>query len=95
LQQIKSHLLQLKNKDYSEEGLLKWKKLNFQYEGAFLNKKQTYDKSDRHQYTEGLPDGIDFYNTGVLRIIEHYNELDLHKIKANFKGLNTPVELRV
>jgi hypothetical protein len=27
---------------------------------------------------------VDYYNTGTMRIIEHYPNLDLYKIKANW-----------
>ena len=31
---------------------------------------------------------IDYYNSGVMRIVEYYPNIDLYKIKANWTGKN-------
>lgn len=93
LNHIYGNLMSLKNQDYSQQGIINVKQMAYRTEGMFFDKKYCYNPNPH--INEGLPNGIDFYKTGVLRLLEHYEDLDLHKLKANFCGWDAPVELRV
>lgn len=81
LENIKSQLMEFKNQDYTSETLQYFKKLSIQKEDIFLNipTKLIYNTSP------GITEGpIDFYKNGSSRVIEHYNDIDVHKLKSNW-----------
>jgi hypothetical protein len=90
---IKEDILKFKNNDYSIESIQNHKKLAVTTEDIFFrtNNQLIYNKTPRR--VEGP---INFYgkNEDSLRIIEHYDDIDLHKIKANwFNKVNYSLEL--
>jgi hypothetical protein len=77
----KQFLLNQKNTD--EEKVQHFKKIGvFNEDSIFIR-----DRNSRVIFDKGLTrrtTPIDYYGTGVLRIIEYYEALDLYKIKANW-----------
>jgi len=82
LESIKDRLLEFKNTDYSIESINYFKNKCVENEDCFF--KTT--KSNFYTSNHTVEGPVDFYKNGVPRIIEHYNEIDLHKVKANWVG---------
>lgn len=82
LDKEKDLILSYKNQDYSFESLQRLKS-RLVTEEDFLFKKSICKVYTDRVISEGP---IDFYSNGVGRIIEHYNDVDLHKLKANWFG---------
>lgn len=61
---------------------MKYKCINYQEDYIFNNDKNNkiLDNYDGWNYTGPS----DYYNTGTMRIVEYYPNLDLYKIKANW-----------
>lgn len=81
INKIKDSIFTFKNSNYTLESIQNFKKLCVQQEDIFLNtpNKLIYNTSP------GIVEGpIDYYKNNVPRIIEHYNDIDIHKIKANW-----------
>lgn len=77
----KDKILSYKNKNYDFASLQSLKARIIQDEDLFFRNstcKPYTTASIRH---EGP---IDFYNNGIMRLIEHFDELDFHKTKANW-----------
>ncbi len=73
----------LENKNIKESELMNVKTLGAKYEDyLFKNDKDNIvlDNYDGWNYTGP----IDYYGSGVMRIVEYYPSLDLYKIKANW-----------
>lgn len=88
---FKDFLLSAKNT--SEHRLQEFKRKALETEDyIFKNdpKNKVLDNYDGHKYTRP----VDYYKTGVNRIVEYYPNLDLYKIKANFSGFHATFELR-
>lgn len=95
--EVRNKLLQIKNTDYSNESLMKWKWWGVDAEDYILHK--TTPKA--HYYSPELlrPHGQDFvvvdyfnwYGTGTIRRTEYFRSLDLYKNKSNWK-LKRPEE---
>ena len=85
LEITRDFLCSIRNEDYSENTLQYVKSQSIMYEDALFNKIKYSDN-----YSQGAtwhPDGdfySDFYKTEHRRKIEHYPEIDLLKMKANF-----------
>ncbi len=94
LQAIKAELTYFRNTDFSEESIRKWKDIGITCEDKFLEgyrKQYHFDPANR---IVGSP--IDFYGTGVERVVEYFQNIDLYKIKANgWIPRNNVWELRV
>jgi hypothetical protein len=75
-------LLSFKNTDYSEEKIQYYKKLGVPNEDWLMNenKHNCYCIKPRE-----IVYGVDIYNTNTPRIIEIFEELDLFKVKANWR----------
>lgn len=82
LESIKDSLFEFKNQNYSLESLHHYKKICVQKEDIFFNNAKnllTYNT------TPGTTEGpLDYYQNGILRVIEYYSDIDLYKIKANW-----------
>jgi hypothetical protein len=81
LENIKPQLMEFKNQDYTSETLQYFKKLSIQKEDIFLNTPTNLIYNTSPGITEGP---IDFYKNGSSRVIEHYNDIDVHKLKSNW-----------
>lgn len=82
LTSIKKELISYKNQNLDFDSLQTLKCKLIQNEDCFLN-------IPNHSYfsaNNSVEGPIDFYNNGILRIIEHYNDIDLHKLKSNWVG---------
>lgn len=83
----------LSTKNTSEDRLQEFKRKAIETEDyIFKNdpKNKILDNYDNNKYTGP----VDYYKTGVKRIVEYYVNLDLYKIKANFSGFHPKFELR-
>ena len=79
LYKIKQQLFQFKNQNYSADNMKLFKQLGIKYESIFL------DKTYYYNYSLWTNNGIeDVYDTGVLRQVEVYPDIDLIKYKANY-----------
>ena len=79
IKKCEKEIIEMKNTDYSEEGIQKIKKINVEKEDFLLNKNISFNTQPRI-----TNDANDFYRTGVARIVEYFPEIGLHKIKANW-----------
>ena len=78
----------LSKKNTNENECIKYKSINYNEDYIFNNDKNNklLDNYDGWNYTGPT----DYYNTGTMRIVEYYPNLDLYKIKANYgKGIWT------
>ena len=81
LDSIQDQVLSFKNTDYSEAAVAKFKVNNIHWEDTLLvSKSPAYNNTCRI-----VSDGTDVYSTGVIRIKEYYQDIDLYKIKANWE----------
>ena len=79
INQFKDFLLLRKNNDESK--CLEFKNINFNFEDyIFKNDNNNIILDDYNDVNASKP--IDYYNTGVIRIIEYYPNLDLYKMKS-------------
>ena len=76
----KQELIDLKNTDYTVQGLQRSKSLAVEKEDFLF---QRYPMSGYCQPPKDCGEK-DFYNTGINRKTEYYRELDLYKIKSNW-----------
>lgn len=90
LQSNKHRIMEFKNTDYTAQSLQKLKAKQVQQEDLFLKPTTCYFNSSRRTIT-GL---VDYYNNGVLRRVEHYSDIDVTKIKANW-AVKSVYELNV
>lgn len=74
-------LNKFKNYSNSKESLQKYKSLNVEYEDWLLNLCESPCYCNNPPETSGP---VDYYNNGVMRIIEKYSEIDIYKMKANW-----------
>jgi hypothetical protein len=84
LNDFKDFLLSVKNTD--ENRCLEFKDKNVHLEGYIFDNDKTCKILEDRGCTTSKP--TDYYNTGTMRIVEHYNNLDLYKIKANWGQSN-------
>lgn len=82
LNSIKDQINLYKNQNYDNESLQVLKRRLIQDEDCFFKG----DNVPFYSINNSSDDPIDFYNNGILRIVEHYNDIDLHKVKANWCG---------
>lgn len=72
-------LVEYRNKDLSKESAARFKTMNIDTENRFLK--------DNDYYTYKQPiiqkAGIDFYNSGTLRDIQYYFDIDIYKIQSH------------
>ena len=80
INQFKDFLLSKKNTNENES--MKYKSINYNEDYIFNNdaNNKILDNYDGWNYTGPT----DYYNTGTMRIVEYYPNLDLYKIKANW-----------
>ena len=80
INEFNDFLLSKKNTDENE--CLKYKSINYNEDYIFNNDQnnKVLDNYDGWNYTGPS----DYYNTGTMRIVEYYPNLDLYKIKANW-----------
>ena len=80
INQFKDFLLSKKNTNENES--IKYKSINYNEDYIFNNdaNNKILDNYDGWNYTGPT----DYYNTGTMRIVEYYPNLDLYKIKANW-----------
>ena len=86
----KEFLLDFKNT--SEKHVMDFKYKAFRSEDHIFRqdtKNSVLDKYAGWSYTGPT----DYYNTGTMRIVEHYPSLDLYKIKANFFNMKPIIDL--
>lgn len=84
INKFENFLTSKKNKDKSK--CMEFKKNNLQCEDYIFNRdpnNRLLDNYDDWKYTGP----VDYYNTGTMRIVEYYPNLDLYKMKANWGGL--------
>ena len=69
-------------KNTNENECMKYKSINYDEDYIFNNdtNNKILDNYDDWNYTGPT----DYYNTGTMRIVEYYSNLDLYKIKANW-----------
>lgn len=80
LQSNKFHILSMRNTDYSDNGLQNIKNINvFKEDFIFEDNNIAYNTSIRN-----VNGPLDFYGNGVDRIVEHFVDIDIFKIKANW-----------
>lgn len=85
---VQNKLSQIKNTDYSEASMQKWKDWGVWNEDYILfrtNPKPIVYPSKEPLVNKGVGN---WYNTGTMRIIEYYPGLDLYKNKANWGQTN-------
>ena len=72
----------LSKKNTNENECMKYKSINHNEDYIFNNDQnnKVLDNYDGWNYTGPS----DYYNTGTMRIVEYYPNLDLYKIKANW-----------
>ena len=88
INQFKDFLLSRKNNDESK--CLEFKNINFNFEDyIFKNDNNNIILDDYNDINASKP--LDYYNTGVIRIIEYYPNLDLYKIKSWYFYNDTPL----
>lgn len=88
LQKVKDLLIKIKNKDYSEDSMKKWKDWGVWNEDYILYKtgiQPLIYPSSIPLETKGINN---WYNTGTPRIVEYYPGLDVYKNKANWGQTN-------
>lgn len=78
---IQKPLLQFKNTDYSINVLQSHKKKCVSNEDIFLDTENFYVYNKSKIIVE---EPTDYYNNGISRRIEHFTDIDLYKIKANW-----------
>ena len=80
INEFKTFLLSKKNTNENE--CMKYKSINYNEDYIFNNdaNNKILDNYDGWKYTGPT----DYYNTGTMRIVEYYANLDLYKIKANW-----------
>jgi hypothetical protein len=80
INKFKDFLLTKKNTD--EKKCMQFKTINYNEDYIFRNDPNNFLLEN---YYGWFPKGpLDYYNTGTMRIIEHYPNVDLYKIKANW-----------
>ena len=82
LESIYSDIMELKNKDHSEEAVQHYKKL------AVLKEDFIFDRSEKvlvYNTTPRFYEGpFDYYKNGIPRVISYFSDLDLFKMQANW-----------
>jgi hypothetical protein len=82
INQSKEFLLSKKNTDESRS--MEFKCVNFQEDFIFNNDPNNI-LLDNYDGPECNGEQVDYYNTGTMRIVEYYPNIDLYKIKANWR----------
>jgi hypothetical protein len=82
INQSKEFLLSKKNTD--EHRSMEFKCINFQEDHIFNNDPNNI-LLDNYDGPHCTGEEVDYYNTGTMRIVEYYPNIDLHKIKANWR----------
>lgn len=80
INEFKQFLLTKKNTNESE--CIKFKIIDFNEDYIFNNDKNNIVLDNFDSWIHSEP--VDYYNTGTMRIIEYYPNLDLYKLKANW-----------
>jgi hypothetical protein len=82
INQSKEFLLSKKNTH--ENRSMEFKCVNFQEDFIFNNDPNNI-LLDNYDGPECSGEQVDYYNTGTMRIVEYYPNIDLYKIKANWR----------
>lgn len=80
INKFKDFLLSKKNTD--ENKCMAFKSINYNEDYIFNNDKNNILLDNYNSWNYTGP--TDYYNTGTMRIVEYYPNLDLYKIKANW-----------
>jgi hypothetical protein len=80
INEFKDFLLSKKNTNENE--CMRFKSIDFNEDYIFKNDKNNIVLDDYDDYNYTGP--TDYYNTGTMRRLEYYPNLDLYKIKANW-----------
>jgi hypothetical protein len=72
----------LSKKNTNENECMKYKSINFNEDYIFNNDKNNILLDNYNDYIYTGP--TDYYNTGTMRRVEYYPNIDLYKIKANW-----------
>jgi hypothetical protein len=84
INEFKNFLLRKKNINESE--CMNFKSINYTEDYIFYNDNNNFTLDD---YDDRIYTGpTNYYNTGTMRIVEYYPNLDLYKIKANWNRNN-------
>lgn len=89
IQKYKSKLLEIKNKNFTPEGLQKWKQWGIGAEDYLLWKTEPentilFNSGNGFQTISKE----NWYGTSVTRVVEYYPQLDLYKNKSNWHPKN-------
>ena len=80
INQFKDFLQTKKNKN--PEMVMQFKSVDFNEDYIFNNDSNNFTLDNYNDYNYTGP--IDYYNTGTMRRVEYYKNIDLYKIKANW-----------
>ena len=72
----------LSKKNTNEHKCMEYKSINFDEDYIFKNDKNNIVLDNYEDYNYTGP--TNYYNTGTMRIVEYYPNIDLYKIKANW-----------
>lgn len=78
----KNKILQFRNTDFDEETLVSLKRKIVEKEDMLLSNKQYLNGDMRVEMD------VKEFESDLLKRIEHFDELGLHKVKTNYSGLN-------
>lgn len=92
VKQFETFLSSVKNTDESCSELFKKKGIDFE-DYIFKNDKnnKVLNNPSGEHISRSKP--VDYYNTGTKRVVDYYNGIDLYKIKANWKGYCSTINL--
>jgi hypothetical protein len=85
---LKDKLLSIKNTDYSEESMMKWKKWGVHNEDFILWKSHPKPIIYNNNNHWEVVDYNNWFNTKIKRRTEYYPSLDLYKNKSNWGQTN-------
>lgn len=95
LQKVKSKLMAIKNKDYSEKSMNYWKDWGVWNEDYILfrtNPQPLIYPASSYIEDKGINN---WYNTNTIRKVEYYPSLDVYKNKANWGQTNNNIMVKV
>jgi hypothetical protein len=82
INKFKDFLLSKKNTD--ENKCMEFKSINYNEDYIFNNDENNILLDNYNSYGLNYTGPTDYYNTGTMRIVEYYPNIDLYKIKANW-----------
>lgn len=91
----RNRLLEIKNQDYSRDGIQRCKLWGVYAEDYMLHQltdSRTYVYNP-HISNHSVLDNINWYDTNIKRRTEYHPKLDLYKSKSNFNGIKKWMEI--